>query len=223
MERICFLFQNHQKEPDNPSVATQAQCSCSLLVSSSSTSQSVSNIIRGFIPLFHLHHYCFCFFFSNPISHTSNLSQKQTLAHTHMYVLSWLQIHITTLKGTCTEQILAHTLAHALRECSPEAGASVAAWCSISRTAHNYSSKLRLESCNVLSIPLNQLYLPPKAKRFTNALLLWTNELWMNPLHDVFFYSRCFFIYLFYKTAPAYFLLQQTSPLRCHQTLCHHM
>lgn len=107
MERICFLFQNHQKEPDNPSVATQAHCSCSLLVSSSSTSQSVSNIIRGFIPLFHLHHYCFCFF-SNPISHTCNLSQKQTLAHTHTYVLSWLQIHITTLKGTCTAQTPAH-------------------------------------------------------------------------------------------------------------------
>lgn len=90
MERICFLFQNHQKEPDNPSVATQAHCSCSLLVSS--TSQSVSNIIRGFIPLFHLHHYCFCFF-SNPISHTSNLSQKQTLAHTHICAILITDTH----------------------------------------------------------------------------------------------------------------------------------
>lgn len=103
MEWICFLFQNHQKEPDNPSVASQAHCSCSLLVSS--TSQSVSNIIRGFIPLFHLHHYCFCLF-SNPISHTSNLSQKQTLAHTHICAILITDTH--KHPEGCTAQTPAH-------------------------------------------------------------------------------------------------------------------
>lgn len=120
------------------------------------------------------------FFFS---SHTQAICLSDTHSHsyTHMSLLTWLQIHITTRQGhthytnSCS---LTHTHTH--RICMYPWGsavASVVALYSISRTTHYYSNTRLLKCSNVLSILLNQLYLPPEGKQFTNTLLLWRNEM----------------------------------------------
>lgn len=70
--------------------------------------------------------------------------------------------------------------------------ASVAAWCSISRTTHYYSDTLVLWCSNVLSILLNLLYLAPEGKQFMKPHLCYEEMKWTqdepNPRSDFFFY-----------------------------------
>lgn len=55
------------------------------------------------------------------LSDTHSQSVIHTCSHTHMFMLTWSQIHITTPRGTCKTQSHAQRHTHSLYLCIPEA------------------------------------------------------------------------------------------------------
>lgn len=128
-------------------------------------------------------------------------SHSCTHVHTQINMLTWSHTLITTLQGARTTQLHAqtHTHSHTLTAGMCPRGsavAPVAAWCSISRTTHYYSNTPLFKCSNVLSILLNQLYLPPEGKQFMNTLLLWGNEMNFGWTHsNIIFFLFSYNVY----------------------------
>ncbi len=136
---------------------------------------------------------------STPLLCLICLSDAHTVTHTHIFthmdMITWSHDpgYVTTLQGPCTTLTAAQRHTQAACVCPlGGAGTSAVAWCFISRTTHYYSNTSLFKCSYVLSILLNQLYMRPEGKHFTNTLLLWRNEMTFEWTHYtlIFFYSH---------------------------------
>lgn len=143
------------------------------------------------------------FFYSFHTTIVSNLSLRHTQllirthVHTHLHVFTWWQINITTLQGGCTTQ--AHARRHTqLVWTNPRGGvvASATAWCLLA----GQHFAIPVLYCSNVVILLNQLYMPPEGKQFTNTLLLWSNEMTFEWTHCMFIFF--ILLYVFLRISP---------------------
>lgn len=154
------------------------------------------------------------------LGHTQSVSHTHLFAHTHVHAHMITDTHNNPTghmqdTKSCSET---HTQPVSMY---PWGGAvaSVAAWCFISRTTHYYSNTRLFRCSNVLSILLNQLYMPPEGKQFTNTLPLWKNEMTFEWTHYmiILFYSHIMFfleevlrLFPFSKTISMLYLFYET-------------
>lgn len=148
----------------------------------------------------------FSFFYSIHTTIVSNLSlgHTQSVSHTHLFAHTHVHAHMITDTHNNPTGHMQDTKSCSETHTQPVsmypwggAVASVAAWCFISRTTHYYSNTRLFRCSNVLSILLNQLYMPPEGKQFTNTLPLWKNEMTFEWTHYmiILFYSHIMFFF----------------------------